>query len=168
MRRVPLQLTIEVQVRGQLTADVQDHRYWVPVWFLSVIASKGAPAAGIGSVYTLAALDFMRQKRFPLMKLQRELERFAISGPGVQVRTAYWRMQGTILSIRMVGDTDEQPVLAAFARADEFLAGVQKLIDLDLQFSSADDATVRDEQRLVEKLCSLVRNLPDISARRSR
>ncbi|GAA5868482.1 hypothetical protein JCM3774_005393 [Rhodotorula dairenensis] len=56
----------------------------------------------------------------------------------------------------MLSEGDEQPVLGAFSSADEFLAGAQELIDLDLHASPAEDATERDEQRQVEQLCILL------------
>lgn len=56
----------------------------------------------------------------------------------------------------MSKEGDGEPELASFTRADEFLAGVEKLTDLDLH-SSPDDATDRCEQREVDQLCQLVR-----------
>lgn len=56
----------------------------------------------------------------------------------------------------MSNETDGEPELASVTRAGEFLAGVEKLTDLDLH-SSPDDATDRCEQREVEQLCQLVR-----------
>lgn len=56
----------------------------------------------------------------------------------------------------MNNETEGEPELAAFTRAGEFLAGVEKLTDLDLH-SSPDDAADRCEQREVEQLCQLVR-----------
>ncbi|KAG0666856.1 hypothetical protein C6P46_003566 [Rhodotorula mucilaginosa] len=55
----------------------------------------------------------------------------------------------------MSNETDGEPELASFTRAGEFLAGVEKLTDLDLH-SSPDDATDRCEQREVEQLCNLL------------
>ena len=56
----------------------------------------------------------------------------------------------------MDNEIDGEPELDAFTRAGDFLAGVEKLTDLDLH-SSPDDATDRCEQREVEQLCHLVR-----------
>ncbi|GAA5985688.1 hypothetical protein JCM10908_007072 [Rhodotorula pacifica] len=55
----------------------------------------------------------------------------------------------------MLNETEEPPVLSSFARADEFLAGVAKLTDVDL-LAPSDENMERDERVQLSQLCQIL------------